>query len=445
MYSYDCPCKCVDIAVAPSHDPKAIIEFPAMVVVALCGLSGSGKSALAAELVAQRGFQLCAVCGPCDLSSSQDELSPNVDCGSTLCFSSTEEAIDALTPRWRESFVFASLPGRADYDAWLYRPFFIVVALAAPAAVRLVRLRAREPDVDAAEMVRRDDAAMFGPCGLMHVLPHARLTLANSGSLAALRAFAAGLAVDDLAGFANCSIGTHDVSSAFGNDSHSRPHGAALFPIPEYARVNGVDDTVDGHGHGNARHAESDGGKASLALSPLSNSSFVSALPLDDARWTRPTWDAYFMALAELTSRRSNCMKRRVGAILTSADNRVLSTGYNGTARGLPNCSSGGCPRCNANARRGTALDACLCLHAEENALLEAGRAASRGATIYCTLRPCLTCAQKILQCGVARVVYGAEYAAEHNTADLLAIAGVPMEQYAATVPSFVSLDDVSL
>ena len=108
------------------------------------------------------------------------------------------------------------------------------------------------------------------------------------------------------------------------------------------------------------------------------------ALNLTDHSRLRPTWDTYFMSLAELASLRSNCMKRRVGAILVR-NNRIVSTGYNGTPRGLRNCNEGGCERCNGKARSGEALDECLCLHAEENALLEAGRErVGEEAVLYC-------------------------------------------------------------
>lgn len=66
-------------------------------------------------------------------------------------------------------------------------------------------------------------------------------------------------------------------------------------------------------------------------------------------------------------------MKRRVGAILVR-QNRVLATGYNGTPRGLPNCNAGGCSHCNYTDKSNLISNECLCLHAEENALLEAGR-----------------------------------------------------------------------
>ena len=100
----------------------------------------------------------------------------------------------------------------------------------------------------------------------------------------------------------------------------------------------------------------------------------------------RPSWDTYFMHLSDLAARRSNCMKRRVGCILVK-DSRIIATGYNGTPRGLRNCNEGGCGRCNGNAPCGIGLDRCLCMHAEENALLEAGRSRVdniAGVVLYC-------------------------------------------------------------
>lgn len=90
------------------------------------------------------------------------------------------------------------------------------------------------------------------------------------------------------------------------------------------------------------------------------------------------------MSLASLAARRSNCMKRRVGCVLVR-EKRVIATGYNGAPRGLTNCNEGGCGRCNSGASGGVGLDTCLCLHAEENALLEAGRErVGKGAILYC-------------------------------------------------------------
>lgn len=108
----------------------------------------------------------------------------------------------------------------------------------------------------------------------------------------------------------------------------------------------------------------------------------------------RPHWDAYFMGLANLASERTNCMKRGVGCVIVR-DRRLVATGYNGTPSQVRNCFDGGCPRCNERASaQGSSLDLCLCLHAEENAIIEAGRDRCSGATLYSTLFPCLLCSK---------------------------------------------------
>lgn len=110
----------------------------------------------------------------------------------------------------------------------------------------------------------------------------------------------------------------------------------------------------------------------------------LDTLKLEDESRLRPGWDAYFMQLASLAASRSNCMKRRVGCVLVRRK-RVISTGYNGTPRNLANCNEGGCKRCNNGTEGGVGLMTCLCIHAEENALLEAGRErVGDGATLYC-------------------------------------------------------------
>ncbi|ORX39721.1 cytidine deaminase-like protein [Kockovaella imperatae] len=143
----------------------------------------------------------------------------------------------------------------------------------------------------------------------------------------------------------------------------------------------------------------------------------------------RPGWDNYFMTLASLASHRSNCMKRRVGALLVRSK-RILSTGYNGTPRGTRNCNQGGCRRCNGSARGGEALDECLCLHAEENALLEAGRERiGEDSVLYCNTCPCLRCSVKIVQTGVREVVYNQSYSMDAASAMVLREGGVTLRQ----------------
>lgn len=157
----------------------------------------------------------------------------------------------------------------------------------------------------------------------------------------------------------------------------------------------------------------------------------LSELDLLNQERPRPTWDSYFMRLADLAALRSNCMKRRVGCVIVK-DNRVVATGYNGTPRNLTNCNEGGCPRCNNGHGSGAALSTCLCLHAEENALLEAGRdrIAGENSILYCNTCPCLTCSIKIVQSGIKQVVYAQSYSMDEHTHKVLGEARVVLRQF---------------
>src|SRR5437773_2860580 len=130
----------------------------------------------------------------------------------------------------------------------------------------------------------------------------------------------------------------------------------------------------------------------------------------------RPSWDQYFMNIAKVVASRSNCMKRKVAAIIVK-DKRVVSTGYNGTPRGTRNCNEGGCPRCNNLAVSGTALDECLCSHGEENAIVQASYhgVSLKDAIIYTTFAPCLMCAKMIINSGIREVVYNMDYPLNSN------------------------------
>ncbi|KAF4989760.1 hypothetical protein FGRMN_8911 [Fusarium graminum] len=160
----------------------------------------------------------------------------------------------------------------------------------------------------------------------------------------------------------------------------------------------------------------------------------------------RPGWDTYFMELAALASKRSNCMKRRVGCVLVGKERRVISTGYNGTPRGLQNCAEGGCPRCNDGNSSGVGLSTCLCIHAEENALLEAGRERIReGSILYCDTCPCLTCSIKICQVGISEVVYAHTYSMDSDTARVFREAGVKLRQFIPPPNGLIHLEKMEL
>ena len=145
----------------------------------------------------------------------------------------------------------------------------------------------------------------------------------------------------------------------------------------------------------------------------------------------RPCWDEYFMSIAEDVSRRSNCSRRSVGAIIMK-ENHILSAGYNGTPRGVRNCCEGGCPRCSGSVKSGTHLDECRCSHAEQNAICQAAcyGVAINGATMYVTISPCLTCAKLIINAGIKEVVYGGDYAFLDAVKAMFKEAGVKHRKY---------------
>lgn len=144
----------------------------------------------------------------------------------------------------------------------------------------------------------------------------------------------------------------------------------------------------------------------------------------------RPSWDNYFMSVARVVSSRSNCVKRKVAAVVT-LDKRIVSTGYNGTPRGVRNCNEGGCPRCNSFGPAGEGLEECLCSHGEENAITQAAYhgVSLKGAVLYTTLCPCLLCTKMIINAGIHEVVYNAHYPLGEVSLGLLLEAGVRVRQ----------------
>lgn len=121
----------------------------------------------------------------------------------------------------------------------------------------------------------------------------------------------------------------------------------------------------------------------------------------------RPSWDDYFLGMAEAATRRSDCERARVGAVVVQ-NRRLRGSGYNGAPAGAPGCES--CPRRLSDVEPGSSYDtgagACVALHAEENALLYTDRADRIGATLYVTREPCAGCWKLIHGAGVARVVW---------------------------------------
>lgn len=147
----------------------------------------------------------------------------------------------------------------------------------------------------------------------------------------------------------------------------------------------------------------------------------------------RPEWDDYFLSIARVVASRSNCVKRKVAAVITQ-DRRIISTGYNGTPKGVRNCNEGGCKRCAAFGPGGEGLGECVCSHGEENAITQAAYhgVSVKGGTMYTTYCPCLLCTKMIINSGLAEVVYNAEYPMGDFSLALLGEAGIDIRKRGA-------------
>ena len=126
----------------------------------------------------------------------------------------------------------------------------------------------------------------------------------------------------------------------------------------------------------------------------------------------RETWDEYFMKIAHQVASRSTCLRRKVGAVAVSPDNRILGTGYNGALPGAPHCDKVGCLRETLGIPSGQRQEICRAQHAEANICNIAARygVALAGATIYVTNQPCTTCVKAMVTSGIKRVVFDSDY-----------------------------------
>ncbi len=154
---------------------------------------------------------------------------------------------------------------------------------------------------------------------------------------------------------------------------------------------------------------------------------------------TRPDWDDYFLELAAVVAKRSTCLRKQVGCIVT-LDNRILTTGYGGSIRGQPHCTDVGCDI-------DPATGGCVrTVHAEMNAIAQAAAngVSTRGATAYTTLSPCYWCFKTMVNAGVVRFVYTEQYriAIDHELARACGVELV--HQYGGAAIGFANMADVT-
>jgi dCMP deaminase len=117
------------------------------------------------------------------------------------------------------------------------------------------------------------------------------------------------------------------------------------------------------------------------------------------------------MQAAEQAARRSNCIRRGVGAVIVRSG-EILSMGWNGVSERYSNCRQAGCPRCIEGGATGSGYELCICLHAEQRAI---GDAAARGvntsnSTLYVNLRPCLQCLGVMKSAGIREVFFDEDW-----------------------------------
>ncbi len=126
---------------------------------------------------------------------------------------------------------------------------------------------------------------------------------------------------------------------------------------------------------------------------------------------SRPNWDKYFLEIARIVSKRSTCLRRKVGALIVK-DRRILATGYNGTPSGIRHCAEVGCLRAKLKIPSGQRHELCRGLHAEQNVLLQAALygISLRDSSLYITNQPCIICVKMIINAGVREVVIAGSY-----------------------------------
>ena len=142
---------------------------------------------------------------------------------------------------------------------------------------------------------------------------------------------------------------------------------------------------------------------------------------------TRPSWNQYFMEIAELVARRSTCLRRAVGAIIVK-NKRILATGYNGAPSGIRHCAEIGCLREKMQIASGERHELCRGIHAEQNAIIQAAYhgVPIQGATLYCTNLPCTICTKMLINSGIKKIYYQSGYA-DQLSKDLLEEANIEL------------------
>lgn len=155
--------------------------------------------------------------------------------------------------------------------------------------------------------------------------------------------------------------------------------------------------------------------------------------------YIRPTWDEYFMEVCRAIAKRATCDRGRSGCVI-ARNSQILVTGYVGSPKGLPHCDEVGHQFKHTQHEDGTVTRHCVrTVHAEQNAICQAAKLgiSIEGATVYCKMTPCRTCAMLLINCGIVRVVAEKRYHDSKDSLAMFAQAGIPIEHLDESVETY--------
>jgi dCMP deaminase len=153
----------------------------------------------------------------------------------------------------------------------------------------------------------------------------------------------------------------------------------------------------------------------------------------------RPSWDEYFLDLANAAAKRATCDRGRSGCVIVR-DKQVLVTGYVGSPKGLPHCDDVGHLMKKVVHDDGSVTQHCMrTVHAEQNAICQAARRGISldGGTLYCRMTPCRTCAMLIINCGIKRVVCQNRYHAGSESEEMFRLADVKLDYFSEDIVQY--------
>ncbi|MBN2105192.1 cytidine/deoxycytidylate deaminase family protein [bacterium] len=153
----------------------------------------------------------------------------------------------------------------------------------------------------------------------------------------------------------------------------------------------------------------------------------------------RPTWDEYFLEVANIVAKRATCDRGRSGCVIVK-DKRILVTGYVGSPSGLPHCDDVGHQMKKMIHEDGSITQHCVrTVHAEQNAITQAAKfgIAIDSATLYCRMTPCRVCAMLIINSGISRVVCERKYHAGDESEALFEQAGIELKYQYNEIQSY--------